>query len=412
MSESPDPGAPSARPAGPPPRLPEKEMPIGPPLRRHPEGLMRPGFALIASLLAVLLQAEPGFTEEPAAAARPLRRGIAGLSHGHVQGILQNKDRKDVEIVGIAERDRALALRYAERFGLPKELLFDDVATMIERAHPEAVAAFGPTLDHLAVVEACAPRRVPVMVEKPLAIDLAAARRIAELAKQHGIPVLTNYETTWHPSNHRLYDLVVRRGAFGGIRKMVIHDGHAGPVAIGVEPDFMDWLTDPVRNGGGALMDFGCYGADLATWLMGGQRPLSVTAVTQQLQPKLYPRVDDEATIVLAYPQAQAILQASWNWPFGRKDTHVYGEKGYVLTLDSTNLRSRVVPSDGEARIEAEPLPAPRNEPFAWLAAVAHGQAVPADDLGSLETNLVVMEILDAARESARGGRTVQLDAR
>jgi predicted dehydrogenase len=282
---------------------------------------------------------------------------------------------------------------------------------MIERAHPEAVAAFGPTLDHLAVVEACAPRRVPVMVEKPLAIDLAAARRIAELAKQHGIPVLTNYETTWHPSNHRLYDLVVRQGALGGIRKMVIHDGHAGPVAIGVEPDFMDWLTDPVRNGGGALMDFGCYGADLATWLMGGQRPLSVTAVTQQLQPKLYPRVDDEATIVLAYPQAQAILQASWNWPFGRKDAHVYGEKGYVLTLDSTNLRSRVVPSDGELRIEAEPLPAPRNEPLAWLAAVAHGQAVPVDDLGSLETNLVVMEILDAARESARSGRTVRLDA-
>ncbi len=77
-------------------------------------------------------------------------------------------------------------------------------------------------------------------------------------------------------------------GRIGDIRKIVVHDGHNGPKEINVQPEFLNWLVDPKLNGGGALFDFGCYGADLATWLMDGQRPLSVTAVTQQLKPEIY----------------------------------------------------------------------------------------------------------------------------
>jgi predicted dehydrogenase len=231
---------------------------------------------------------------------------------------------------------------------------------------------------------------------------------MAQLAEAHHVLLLTNYETTWYGSNRRLYELVVRNGAIGGIRKIVIHDGHPGPVAIGVEPEFLAWLTDPEQNGAGALMDFGCYGADLATWLMGGRRPLSVTAVTQQLQPKLYPKVDDEATIVVTYPDAQAILQASWNWPFGRKDTHVYGERGYVQALDGTRLRLRLGGPETEELAPAPP--APDDEAFAYLAAAVRGR-VEGGPPGpsSLATNLVAMEILEAARESSRSGHTVVL---
>ena len=185
---------------------------------------------------------------------------------------------------------------------------------------------------------------------------------------------------------------------------MVVHDGHPGPVKIAVEPEFLEWLTDPARNGGGAIMDFGCYGADLMTWLMQGEPPISVTAVTQQLQPDVYPRVDDEATIVVTYPRAQGIIQASWNWPFSRKDTYVYGEKGTVFALDSRRVRYR--PGDAEKEIEAPPPPPPADEPFAYLAAVVRGAATVAPyDLSSLPVNLTVMEILDAARESARTER-------
>ena len=74
---------------------------------------------------------------------------------------------------------------------------------------------------------------------------------------------------------------------------------------------------------------------------MDGQRPTSVFAVTQQIKPDVYPKVEDEATIVLTYPKAQAIIQASWNWPFDRKDMELYGRTGYVLVPRGDRLRVR-----------------------------------------------------------------------
>ena len=181
------------------------------------------------------------------------------------------------------------------------------------------------------------------------------------LAERHHVHLLTNLETTWYPSVHAIGALV-DEGAIGEIRKVVVHDGHRGPKEIGVEPEFLAWLTDPVRNGGGALTDFGCYGANLMTWLMKGEAPLTVTAVTQQVKPAIYPRVDDEATIVLTYPRAQAILQASWNWPVNRKDMEVYGARGYALAPDRATVRlRRDEPLPGGVAFASRPaVPAPR----------------------------------------------------
>jgi len=180
------------------------------------------------------------------------------------------------------------------------------------------VLVYTNTYDHRQVVEVCARHGVHVMMEKPLAVSLEDARAIRGAAKQGKIHVVVNYETTWYRSSRAAYDLV-RQNGLGDIRKIVVHDGDRGPQEINVAPEFLAWLTEPTLNGAGALFDFGCYGADLATWLMQGRRPDSVTAIAQHIKPDVYPRVDDEATIILTYPKAQAIIQASWNWPFDRK---------------------------------------------------------------------------------------------
>ena len=104
--------------------------------------------------------------------------------------------------------------------------------------------------------------------------------------------------------------------SIGPIKKMVVHDGHQGPKEIGCSKEFLAWLTDPVLNGAGALNDFGCYGADLMTWLMHGQKPIAVTAITHHYKPGVYPKVDDDATILVEYPKATGQIEASWNWPF------------------------------------------------------------------------------------------------
>jgi len=178
-----------------------------------------------------------------------------------------------------------------------------------------------------------------------------------------------------------------------------------------VNKEFFRWLTDPVQNGGGALIDFGCYGANLMTYLMKGEKPVSVTAVTQHFKPAIYPKVDDEATIVVTYPSAQAIIQASWNWPFSRKDMEVYGETGYVIAVNNTTMRLRNSEKTPEQIVHVTSKDVPVYEdPFSYFADVIRGKVpVIKNSLYSLENNVTVVQILEAARESAKTGKTVVL---
>jgi predicted dehydrogenase len=340
--------------------------------------------------------------------APPLRLAIAGLVHGHVSGFLRAaQGRTDVEIVGVFDADAALLKRYAERNKLPASILFTDLGAMLDKVKPEAVASFTNTLDHPVVVEAAAARHIHVMMEKPLAVSNAHAQRIRRAAEKGNIQVLVNYETTWYASHGAMWRLLKERKAAGDIRKMVAMDGHSGPKAINVQPEFLDWLSDPVRNGGGALFDFGCYGANLMTWMMDNQRPLAVTALTQQFQPTVYPRVDDEATILVEYPTAQGIIQASWNWPFNRKDFEVYGDHGLAIATGANGFRI-ALPKEPERAVVPDPLPADERDSISHLMAVVRGARKP-NALSSLENNLIATEILEAARESAKAGKRVTL---
>jgi predicted dehydrogenase len=349
------------------------------------------------------------------AAATPLRVVIIGMVHGHVEGFLSSSlHRSDIQIVGISEADQSLAQRYAQQFKLDKSLLFTDTEQMLRQAHPQAALVYTNTFDHRKAVELCARYGVHVMMEKPLAVSLEDARAMEKAAQQGKIQVMVNYETTWYRSNRAAYDLVHGRAlgqpGIGPIRKIVVHDGHEGPREINVAPEFLAWLTDPKLNGGGALFDFGCYGADLATWFMDGARPTSVTAVTQHIKPEVYPHVDDEATIVLTYPKAQAIIQASWNWPFGRKDMEVYGQTGYAITVERDGIRARRH-GEQEQQQTANPVPSPEDDSLTYLRAVVRDGREPAG-LSSLKTNIIVTEILDAARQSAASGKTISLGAK
>jgi predicted dehydrogenase len=366
---------------------------------------------MLKTLLSVILLLLLVLTTRPATAQAspkgPLRVGVAGLTHTHVHGLLGRAQRGDIVIVGIAEPNRALAERFTKEHGLPMSLVYPSLAEMLAKAKPQAVTAFGSIYEHLAVVQACAPKGIHVMVEKPLAVNMDHARQMQALAQQYHIHLLTNYETTWYGANLRAYQLV-QDHTLGDIRKMVAHDGHQGPKEIGVNQEFLTWLTDPRQNGGGALPDFGCYGADLMTWLMHGERLLSVTANALHIKPEVYPKVEDDVTILLTYPKAQGIIEASWNWPYARKDLEVYGQTGSVIALDRDHVRVRPTEKEAPQDLTVPPPPAPYDEPFAYLAAVVRGTA-PEDVLSSLTTNMLVVEILDAARQSAKEGKTVYL---
>ncbi len=347
----------------------------------------------------------------------PLRVGIVGLAHGHVSGFLKGGalvpaggalNRPDIQIVGIVEPDRTLFDAYVQRLHLSPDLYFATVKEMAAKVHPAAALVFTSTFGHTKAVEECTGLGMHVMMEKPLAVSYKDALAMQAAAKRANVHVLVDYETTWYASNKAAYDLV-QQSAIGEVRKVIVRDGHRGPKLIGVSPEFFAWLTDPHLNGAGALFDFGCYGADLMTWFMNGKAPESVSAVTQQLQPELYPKVDDESEVVLKYPSAVAILQGSWNWPFDIKDMDVYGRTGYAKTLRSDRIQVRRKGEAEPATNAATPLAAPYDDPLHYLAAVIRGDIKEDGSLSSLQTNIIVTEILDAARRSATTGKAVAL---
>lgn len=345
---------------------------------------------------------------ESDAADETLRVGVVGMVHGHVHGFLGARPFDDVQLVGFVEADTALSGQIADQYDLAPDRLYGDLTTMLEETHPDAVVVFTNTYDHRRVVEEVAQRGVHVMVEKPLAVGMDHARAIEDAARANDVHVLVNLETTWYPTTQESYVIAREERRLGPLRKIVVRDGHRGPKEIGVGPAFLEWLTDPILNGGGALMDFGVYGANLMTWLMEGERPQTVTAVTQQLKSdSTYTAVDDEATILLTYPGTQGIIQASWNWPYSRKDMSIYGRQGYVHADDATQMRIRI--GDEAERPETLEVQSTFYEAAVpYLKQVVWGEVEP-DGLSSLENNMIVTEILEAARRSAKTGETVRL---
>ena len=371
-------------------------------------------FLMTRTLIAVFLLLVPlatlglGPRPDPASAAvqpstpaavresGPLRIAIIGMVHGHVEGLLwQASQRSDIKIVGVYEPDRALFDRLAGKYKLDPALYHASLAEMLDTTKPEAASVMGSIKDHFAAVEACAPRGVHTLLEKPLAFSVADARRMAALAKEHGVLVLTNYETSWYASLREAKRLV-DSGEMAPVRRMIFRHGHKGPQEIGCSPEFLAWLTDPAQNGGGALVDFGCYGAVLSTWLMDGQRPTRVTAAASTLKPSVYPRVDDDATIVLTYPTATAVIQASWAWTHDNKEMDVYTEKGSIHAGRWDDLQVRTPDQPAKTVKPAAKPPEMENE-WVYLRKVVRGECA-VDDLSGLEFNLIVVEILDAAR--------------
>jgi predicted dehydrogenase len=278
---------------------------------------------------------------------------------------------------------------------------------MAAKAHPAVVLVFTSPAEHRRIVEECADAGISVMMEKPLAFQYDDALAMERAAKRSKIHVLVDYETSWYGSNTEASQLL-ERGELGTLVKAVVRDGHEGPIKIGVQPEFGKWLIDPKLDGDGALTDFGCYGPDLVTTLLHGEAPLSVTAVTQHLQPELYPLVADEADILLKYKSAVVIVEASWDWPFAVKQMDLYGRTGYAKAISPNGVEVRRKGDTIEKEKDARAPQAPYDDPLHYLEAVLRGLD-EGDSLSSLKTNVTVTEILDAARRSAQTGKTVVL---
>ena len=254
------------------------------------------------------------------------------------------------------------------------------------------------------IAQACAPRRISVMFEKPLASTYKDALAIRELARKHGIQVMTNYQMAWWPTQYAA-KAKADSGELGPVwrlRGIVGHGGPGGPT--GLNKYFFEWLTDPVKNGAGALMDFGCYNALWSLWYLG--RPESVYAQVNQLRPETFPKVEDNFSMILHYKNGVGIFEGSWDLPRSFQDLEVFGIKGSLyLTRDAVELRAGRCAA---TRLDPAPLPPEQTEPIAYMVSALRSKK-PIEGLTAIDINVGVAEIIEAAKMSAKSGKAVAL---
>jgi predicted dehydrogenase len=364
----------------------------------------------VAFVLLALLGAANVNAAQNAAGAAKTRLAVVGLDHDHVWSLLKDiAGEPSAELVAIAEPDPALVSRAQKE--VPSSVKFyADYVAMLDQAKPEAVIVATANDRHLEILRQCAKRHIHYSTEKPMATNAADAREMERLAREANIKLMVNYWNAWVAPSHDIFHRV-RAGEVGPIQKIIVQYGHRGPKEIGVTQQFANWLYDPAKNGGGAIMDFGCYGAELSLWLKG--RPTRVYATTRKLKVEQNNKVDDDATIVLDYPDATAIIEASWNWPYTKDQVEVFGPKGSLLARHTSLLHRAAdahgpnVPPDGDS-LTLEPLPKETSNPITYFVDCIRNNK-PIEDPVSALLNVQVMEILDAARESARTGKPQEL---
>jgi predicted dehydrogenase len=348
-------------------------------------------------------------------AAQQYKIAVAGMRHGHVRlnlgAMLKGEPVKTVGVAEAVAEQRDWARNSApagytygkkEPYVAGESLIFTDWRKMIDQTRPDIVWAFTPANEHVDVVRYCAQRGIHVMVEKPLAASYAQAREIRTLARKHNILVMANYGSTWSAGQYAV-KAAVDAGEIGPVWRLRALTGNAG---IGdPRKSAYGWMAGP-EKGGGAMVDFGCYSVLWSLWLKG--RPESVYATMNHLKSDLYPKVDDNATLILNYKDGVAILQAAWNMPPApRGGNEIHGRKGSIV---GTTIRKAGGQAAGDP-IKVDPLPPERAAPLDYIVNRIRAKQ-PLDGPSALDLNAAVNEVLDAARISAKTGRSVKLPLR
>jgi predicted dehydrogenase len=359
------------------------------------------------SLLAIVLS----FAALPAL-AQPYKAAVIGLIHAHEGSYLPRMTRSEqIKLVGIAETIPELVQQAKERQGAKDVPFFDDYRKMLDETKPDFVWAFVENNRHLEILKECAPRHINVIYEKPLASTYKDALAMAELAKKYDVKVMCNYQMAWWPAN-QIARAEVEKGIVGKPWRLHGIVGHGGPGSTGPGKYFFDWLTDPVKNGAGALMDFGCYNALWSLWYMG--RPESVYAEAIHLRPETFPKVEDSATMVLKYKTGINVFEGSWDLPRSFQDLEIFGSTlgpDGNLTRGSIYMTQRKVELRNGPETRELPLTAltpEKADPISFMVdAIRYNK--PIEGITALDINVGVVEIIEAAKESIRTGRAVKL---
>jgi len=334
--------------------------------------------------------------------ARKYRVGVAMMVHDHVWGELAHwASHPDVELVAAGDPNEDLRHKVQAEYGVPR--VYDTWQEMVEREELDIVQAASNNRDAADIVEACAPRGIHVISEKPMSATLDQANRMVRAAEATDIRVMINWPTAWAPTVQEMERRIVG-GEIGRLIYLKQRSAHNGPKEIGCSTHFWSWLYDEELNGAGALMDYCCYAADMCARFMG--LPEQVTGMRGTFV-KTYPVPDDNAIILMRYRDAFGVAEACWTQPVGYATPNpvAYGTDGSLAISGSEVLMQT---TSGAKTIIAPPTEYPRrNGPEYLIHCLQTGE--PITGFCSMSVSRDAQEILEAGKRAADSGTTMRL---
>jgi predicted dehydrogenase len=384
--------------------------------------------------------------------------GAGFVARFHMQALLAVRDADVAGVVSVTPAHAQEAAALARSLDLGEARDFGSVADMVADPAVDAVWICAPNHVRVAVVEeiVAAVRGGAslrgVAVEKPLARNLAEARRVVSLVKS--VPLLHGYleNQVFAPSLLRGKEILWRRAAAIAGRPYLARaaEEHSGP--------HMPWFWDGARQGGGVLNDMLCHSYEAARFLLTApveprealvveevsaqiaslkwSRPEYAALLKQTMSPELdyaaHPAEDfARATVTLRTPEGRpALVEATTSWSFVgpglRLRMELLGPE-YSMAVDTLHsdlsvfLSRRITGGEGEDLVEKQnaeqglmPVVSDEAAVYGYVEEDRHmvraflGDRPPAE---TWDDGLAVTEVLMACYLSAERGAAVRFPA-
>jgi predicted dehydrogenase len=357
------------------------------------------------------------------------RVAVIGLAHMHVNELMRQFARlPNVEMVAVADtggvelnqtspstRAHTLAVAQSE-IGIPHT--YTDYQVLLEREHPDIVLLC-PELSKTAEIGAVVARHgAHIVTEKPLAVSLADAQRLVQAVRSAGVRLMTNWPSAWSGAVRRMQQLV-QNGDAGTVLQVHTRMGSAGPFATGAAHPGVRATVTPLTDtekaatwwydaalGGGAYLDYCCYGTALALWFF-GRSPAFASGVRANLVSP-FGTADDTAILILEFDGGMAVAEGTWSSvdAGGLNGPVVYGSAA-TLALDGSAPTARVrLSQGGQALAVHDPLELPAHRATLALEFLHHLETgEPLHPLLDTAFNVRVMAALDAGIRAADTGQ-------
>jgi predicted dehydrogenase len=367
--------------------------------------------------------------------SKKVRLGIIGFGHMHINNVAALYGAHPrVEWAACADtvplRPELRSAPYTREWNLdnnvaklPIPKTYQDYHDMLQQEGLDIVIVTSENAQHPDVVEACAKAGVNVCVEKPMAMSLSDSLRMARACQAAGTAMLVNWPLTWSPNARKAKELI-DGGTIGRVLEVKWRSGHTGPLGPGAAHAGVSESAAPMSGpergatwwhqtaaGGGAMLDYCCYGALVSRWYI-GEQAIAAMGMRANLDSQ-WGDGDDNAAMIVRFPAAMALLEGSWTtWDHGvPTGPIVYGTTGTLVVESRDGKRIvRLERGHGQTTIyEPDPLPEGRsNVAEEFIHHLATGEPLhPTLEAG---LNVEVMAILDAGVRSANSGKMELVD--